>query len=75
MVCVSPRSATRLQPQVPSLQLKVLVCVQVRQDAVLEMSEDAKETPLDFVLVVGGWDSSNTARHATHMHAAHAHIA
>mmetsp|Transcript_7825 Transcript_7825/g.13186 ORF Transcript_7825/g.13186 Transcript_7825/m.13186 type:complete len:506 (-) Transcript_7825:318-1835(-) len=34
---------------------------QVRQDAVQEMSEQAKETPLDFVLVVGGWDSSNTA--------------
>jgi len=36
---------------------------QVRQDAVLEMSEKAlsNEVPLDFVLVVGGWDSSNTA--------------
>jgi len=34
---------------------------QVRQDAVQEMSEEAKEKPLDFVLVVGGWDSSNTA--------------
>ena len=36
---------------------------QVRQDAVLEMSEKAlsNEAPLDFVLVVGGWDSSNTA--------------
>jgi len=34
---------------------------QVRQDAVTEMSEEAAETPLDFILVVGGWDSSNTA--------------
>jgi len=37
---------------------------QVRQDAVLEMSEESnsEEQPtLDFVLVVGGWDSSNTA--------------
>ena len=35
---------------------------QVRQDAVLEMSVEALEqTPLDFILVVGGWDSSNTA--------------
>jgi len=34
---------------------------QVRQDAVQEMSERHVEEPLDFVLVVGGWDSSNTA--------------
>ena len=37
---------------------------QVRQDAVLEMSEEAlskEHQDLDFVLVVGGWDSSNTA--------------
>ena len=36
---------------------------QVRQDAVLEMSEESlsAQTPLDFILVVGGWDSSNTA--------------
>ena len=35
---------------------------QVRQDAVLEMSQEAiEQKPLDFILVVGGWDSSNTA--------------
>jgi 4-hydroxy-3-methylbut-2-enyl diphosphate reductase len=34
---------------------------QVRQDAVTAMTEEAAETPLDFILVVGGWDSSNTA--------------
>lgn len=36
---------------------------QVRQDAVAEMSnpEFVKEQDLDFILVVGGWDSSNTA--------------
>jgi len=35
---------------------------QERQDAVMEMIQEpnAKET-LDFILVVGGWDSSNTA--------------
>merc|ERR1719387_1135309 len=34
---------------------------QVRQDAITEMigTDAAKE--LDFILVVGGWDSSNTA--------------
>ena len=38
---------------------------QVRQDAVLEMSEESnssEDNPLDFILVVGGWDSSNTVR-------------
>ena len=43
----------------------------MRQDAITEMSEETKEEgkELDFVLVVGGWDSSNTARHATsHCH-------
>ena len=38
---------------------------QVRQDAVLEMSEESNSSagnPLDFILVVGGWDSSNTVR-------------
>merc|ERR1719398_540687 len=34
---------------------------QVRQDAISEMAEAALEEPLDFILVVGGWDSSNTA--------------
>jgi 4-hydroxy-3-methylbut-2-enyl diphosphate reductase len=35
---------------------------QVRQDAIQEMSEEvSEESPLDFILVVGGWDSSNTA--------------
>jgi len=34
---------------------------QVRQDAITEMSAEAAENPLDFILVVGGWDSSNTA--------------
>ena len=37
---------------------------QVRQDAVNEMSDsalDEKQPDLDFILVVGGWDSSNTA--------------
>ncbi|KAL3915385.1 MAG: hypothetical protein SGPRY_007241 [Prymnesium sp.] len=32
---------------------------QVRQDAIAEMTESPDE--LDFILVVGGWDSSNTA--------------
>ena len=36
---------------------------QVRQDAVNEMSDEALagDKELDFILVVGGWDSSNTA--------------
>merc|ERR1719160_1181626 len=35
---------------------------QVRQDAVAELTEQANDTgDIDFILVVGGWDSSNTA--------------
>lgn len=34
---------------------------QERQDAVSELVENAEETNLDFILVIGGFDSSNTA--------------
>jgi len=34
---------------------------QERQDAIHEMVEDSEKNGLDFILVVGGWDSSNTA--------------
>jgi len=34
---------------------------QVRQDAISEMTESEEVKELDFILVVGGWDSSNTA--------------
>eukprot|EP01083_Nonionella_stella_P102527 291714_1 len=34
---------------------------QERQDAVSEMVENAQDLKLDFILVVGGFDSSNTA--------------
>lgn len=34
---------------------------QERQDAVTELTEKVDEYGLDFILVIGGWDSSNTA--------------
>jgi len=34
---------------------------QERQDAVQELVENAEKLGLDFILVIGGWDSSNTA--------------
>jgi 4-hydroxy-3-methylbut-2-enyl diphosphate reductase len=34
---------------------------QVRQDAIMELSEPEVAKELDFILVIGGWDSSNTA--------------
>lgn len=34
---------------------------QERQDAISELAENKDELKLDFILVIGGWDSSNTA--------------
>lgn len=34
---------------------------QERQDAVSELTDNAEKDGVDFILVVGGWDSSNTA--------------
>ena len=34
---------------------------QERQDAVSELVDNSKTYGLDFILVIGGWDSSNTA--------------
>jgi 4-hydroxy-3-methylbut-2-enyl diphosphate reductase len=35
--------------------------LQERQDAVSELVDNSKTYGLDFILVIGGWDSSNTA--------------
>ncbi len=35
--------------------------IKERQDAIHELVENAEKNNLDFILVVGGWDSSNTA--------------
>ena len=44
---------------------RCLFCVaylfQGRQDAVSELVDNSKSYGLDFILVIGGWDSSNTA--------------
>lgn len=45
--------------QLPLLLLKN--DIKERQDAIHELVDNANELGLDFILVVGGWDSSNTA--------------
>lgn len=39
----------------------LLIFHKERQDAIHELVENADSLALDFILVVGGWDSSNTA--------------
>ena len=41
--------------------LFLLIFHKERQDAIHELVENADSLALDFILVVGGWDSSNTA--------------
>ena len=42
------------------VRVSLLVGAQERQDAIHELVEKADEYKLDFILVIGGWDSSNT---------------
>jgi 4-hydroxy-3-methylbut-2-enyl diphosphate reductase len=47
---------------VSDLTCPVSFCFQKeRQDAVSELVENTQNFGLDFILVIGGWDSSNTA--------------
>jgi 4-hydroxy-3-methylbut-2-enyl diphosphate reductase len=38
-----------------------MLLLQERQDAIHDLVENSQELGLDFILVIGGWDSSNTA--------------
>lgn len=51
-------SSSRSLIDFPLYGLRIL---QERQDAVSELVDNAKEYGLDFILVIGGFDSSNTA--------------